>query len=191
VIVNCADAAQTDVSAGRLAVEKPGALHDAPGAPEQAGKEPAGKEPEKKRRMEAAVRKVRDVMTAEPIVLQRGQSIADAARAMRDNSVGAVLVVDGDALCGLVTDRDLVVRALAEAASADTAVGEVCSPDLVAVNAGDEAEEARRVMRENAVRRLPVMDDGHIVGIVSIGDLAVDRDEESTLADISAARPND
>ena len=59
---------------------------------------------------------VRDVMTAEPIVLQRDQSIADAARAMRDNAVGSVLVVDGDKLCGLVTDRDIVVRALAESA---------------------------------------------------------------------------
>lgn len=140
--------------------------------------------------MKATVRKVRDVMTAGPIVLQRNQSIVDAARAMRDNSVGAVLVVDGDALCGLVTDRDLVVRALAEAASPDSPVGEVCSPDLVAVDADDETEEAGRVMRENAVRRLPVMDDGHVVGIVSMGDLAVDIDEESALADISSARPN-
>lgn len=135
------------------------------------------------------MQKVRDVMSPEPIVLQRNQSIAEAARAMRDKAIGAVLVVDGETLCGLVTDRDLVVRALAESASPGAPVGQVCTPHLVAVDARDEVGEAARVMREHAVRRLPVMDDGHIVGIVSIGDLAVERDEESALADISTADP--
>lgn len=133
--------------------------------------------------------KVRDVMTAEPIVLQQDQSIADAAQAMRDNAVGAILVVDGDRLCGLVTDRDIVVRAVAEAAPLDSPVGRVVSPDLIAVGADDEADDAARVMQANAIRRLPVMDDGRIVGIVSIGDLAVSRGEDSALSDISAAEP--
>ena len=133
--------------------------------------------------------KVRDVMTAEPIVLQQDQSIADAAQAMRDNAVGAILVVDGERLCGLVTDRDIVVRAVAEAAPLDSPVGRVVSPDLIAVGADDEADDAARVMQANAIRRLPVMDDGRIVGIVSIGDLAVSRGEDSALADISAAEP--
>ena len=134
--------------------------------------------------------KVRDVMTSEPIVLQRDQSIADAAQAMRDHAVGSVLVVDGDTLCGLVTDRDLVVRALAESASPGSPVGDVCSPDLVAIDADDDVTDAARVMQANAVRRLPVMASGRIVGIVSIGDLAVTQDDASALADISAARPN-
>ncbi|MGA2825118.1 MAG: CBS domain-containing protein [Streptosporangiaceae bacterium] len=133
--------------------------------------------------------KVRDVMTAEPIVLQRDQSIADAARAMRDNDMGSVLVVDGDKLCGIVTDRDIVVRALAESAAPSSPIGTVCTPHLVAVEADDDTAEALRVMQDNAVRRLPVMDHGRIVGMVSIGDLAVEQDEESALADISAARP--
>ncbi|HEY4704024.1 MAG TPA: CBS domain-containing protein [Streptosporangiaceae bacterium] len=135
--------------------------------------------------------KVRDVMTAEPIVLQQDQSIADAAQAMRDASVGAVLIVDGDKLCGLVTDRDIVVRAVAESALPDSPVGQVVSPDLVAVGADDETADAARVMQDNAVRRLPVLDDGRIVGIVSIGDLAVSLGEDSALAQISAADPND
>ncbi len=133
---------------------------------------------------------VRDVMTAGPIVLQRDQSIADAARAMRDSAVGSVLVVDGDKLCGLVTDRDIVVRALAESADPSSPIGIVCTPHLVAVEAADDAAEALRVMQANAVRRLPVMDQGRIVGMVSIGDLAVGQDEDSALADISAARPS-
>jgi CBS domain-containing protein len=136
------------------------------------------------------VTKVRDVMTAEPIVLQQDQTIADAAQAMRDTAVGAVLVVDGDRLCGLITDRDIVVRAVAESAPPDSPVGPLVSPDLIAVGADDEADDAARVMQANAVRRLPVMDDGRIVGIVSIGDLAVSRGEDSALADISAAEPN-
>lgn len=134
--------------------------------------------------------KVRDVMTAEPIVLQQDQTIADAAQAMRDTAVGAVLVVDGDRLCGLITDRDIVVRAVAESAPPDTPVGPLVSPDLIAVGADDEAGDAARVMQAHAVRRLPVMDDGRIVGIVSIGDLAVSDGEDSALADISAAEPN-
>lgn len=134
--------------------------------------------------------KVRDVMTPEPIVVLWDQSIADAARAMRDNAVGSVLVVRGNTLCGLVTDRDIVVRALAESALPDSPVGEVCSPDLVAVNADDDADEAVHVMRENAVRRLPVMDNGRIVGMVALGDLAVEGGKQSALADISTARPN-
>jgi signal-transduction protein with cAMP-binding, CBS, and nucleotidyltransferase domain len=137
------------------------------------------------------VTKVRDVMTAEPIVLQQDQSIADAAQAMRDASVGAVLVVDGDKLCGLVTDRDIVVRAVAESAPADSPVGQVVSPDLVAVDADDETIDAARVMQDHAVRRLPVLGDGRIVGIVSIGDLAVSQGEDSALAQISAADPNE
>ena len=135
--------------------------------------------------------KVRDVMTAEPIVLQQDQSIADAAQAMRDSAVGAVLVVDGDKLCGLVTDRDIVIRAVAESARPDSPVGQVVSPDLVAVDADDGADDAARVMQANAVRRLPVLDDGRIVGIVSIGDLAVSQGEDSALADISAAEPSE
>jgi CBS domain-containing protein len=136
------------------------------------------------------VTKVRDVMTAEPIVLQQDQTIADAAQAMRDTAVGAVLVVDGDRLCGLITDRDIVVRAVAESAPPSAPVGPLVSPDLIAVEAGDDADDAARVMQAHAVRRLPVMDDGRIVGIVSIGDLAVSRGEDSALADISAAEPN-
>ncbi len=98
--------------------------------------------------------KVRDVMTAEPIVLQQDQTIADAAQAMRDTAVGAVLVVDGDRLCGLITDRDIVVRAVAESALPDSPVGPLVSPDLIAVGADDEADDAARVMQAHAVRRL-------------------------------------
>jgi CBS domain-containing protein len=106
--------------------------------------------------------KVRDVMTPGPIGVDYHQSIGTAARTMRDWGVGAVLVVSDQALYGLVTDRDLVVRA----------VGPLSSRDLVGVRADDDAAVAVALMREHAVRRLPVIEDGQVAGIVSLGDLA-------------------
>jgi CBS domain-containing protein len=134
--------------------------------------------------------KVRDVMSTDPIVLHQDETIADAARAMRANSVGAVLVADGDRLRGLVTDRDIVVRAVADDKGPQTPVAQVCSAEIVAVDAGEDAGEAVRLMREHAVRRLPVIDNGQLAGIVSLGDLAEAMDHDSALGQISAAAPN-
>jgi CBS domain-containing protein len=115
--------------------------------------------------------KVRDVMTPGPIGVDYYQSIADAARTMRDWGIGAVLVVHDQALRGLVTDRDLVIRALADAKSPDEPVGPLSSGDLIGVDADADVSLAARLMRENAVRRLPVLEDGQVAGVVSLGDL--------------------
>ena len=117
--------------------------------------------------------KVRDVMTPGPIGVDYHQSIGDAARTMRDWGVGAVLVVRGQALHGLVTARDLVVRAVAEARGPDEPVGPLASSDLIGVRADEDADVAERLMREHSVRRLPVIDDGQVAGVVSLGDLAL------------------
>ena len=117
--------------------------------------------------------KVRDVMTPGPIGVGYYQSIGEAARTMRDWGVGAVLVVNDQSLYGLVTDRDLVVRAVAEAKGPDEPVGPLSSGDLIGVDVDADAAEAARLMRENAVRRLPVIEDGQVAGLVSLGDLAV------------------
>jgi CBS domain-containing protein len=117
--------------------------------------------------------RVRDVMTPGPIGVDYGESIGDAARAMRDWGVGAVLVVRDGSLYGLVTDRDLVVRVLAGARGADEPVGLVCSTDVIGVDADADISVAARLMREHAVRRLPVLQDGQVTGIVSQGDLAL------------------
>ena len=136
-------------------------------------------------------KKIRDIMTPDPVGVYYDQTLAETARVMRDAGVGAVLVVNGDSLSGVVTDRDLVIRGLAEGAGPDSAVGPVCSAKLVGVDADAEVTEAERLMGENAVRRLPVIDDGQIVGIVSIGDLAASgTDEQSPLAAVSKAEPN-
>jgi CBS domain-containing protein len=117
--------------------------------------------------------KVRDVMTPGPVGVDYRQSIGDAARTMRDWGIGAVLVVRDGSLSGLITDRDLVIRAAAEASAADERVGPLSSGDLIGVNADADADEAARLMREHAVRRLPVIEDGQVAGIVSLGDLAL------------------
>jgi signal-transduction protein with cAMP-binding, CBS, and nucleotidyltransferase domain len=117
--------------------------------------------------------KVRDVMTPGPIGVDYDQTIGDAARAMRDWGIGAVLVVADQALYGLVTGRDLVVRAVAEAKGHDAAVGPLSTPNLIGVDVDAEVAEAERLMRDNAVRRLPVLEDGQVAGMVSLGDLAL------------------
>jgi CBS domain-containing protein len=90
-----------------------------------------------------------------------------------------------------VTDRDIVVRAVADTRdSAATAVGEICSPDLVTVAPHDDADTAVQRMRERPVRRVPVVEDGRPAGVLSVGDLAMERDQRSALADISAQPPN-
>jgi signal-transduction protein with cAMP-binding, CBS, and nucleotidyltransferase domain len=115
--------------------------------------------------------KVRDVMTPGPIGVDYYQSIGTAAQTMRDWGVGAVLVVNDQALYGLVTDRDLVVRAVAESRGPDEPVGPLSSRDLVGVHADEDTNVAVALMREHAVRRLPVIEDGQVAGIVSLGDL--------------------
>lgn len=135
---------------------------------------------------------VRDVMTSDPMTVEPLTSVQTVARMMRDENIGAVLVTEGEQLRGLVSDRDLVIRALAEGSDpGNTTVAEACSEDLVTVKPDDDLGLAVKVMREHSVRRVPVVDqERHAVGIVSIGDLAIERDPESALGDISAARPN-
>lgn len=135
--------------------------------------------------------KVREVMTSAPIALQSNAPIQEAARQMRDQGIGGVPVVDGDRIRGIVTDRDIVVRTLAEGRDPTTmSVGEICSSDLVFVGPEDDADQAVELMRMRAVRRIPVVEGSSLVGLISIGDMALDRDESSALADISAAPPN-
>jgi signal-transduction protein with cAMP-binding, CBS, and nucleotidyltransferase domain len=134
--------------------------------------------------------KVRDVMTPGPIGVDYYQSIGEAARTMRDWGIGAVLVVNDQALYGLITDRDLVVRAVAEAKGPDEAVGPLSTAGLIGVDVDAGTAEAARLMRLNAVRRLPVIEDGQVTGIVSLGDLAMHADAHplATVAGPRASR---
>jgi signal-transduction protein with cAMP-binding, CBS, and nucleotidyltransferase domain len=129
--------------------------------------------------------KVRDVMTPGPIGVDYDQSVGEAARAMRDWGVGAILVVSNGSLYGLVTDRDLVVRAVAEERGADEPVGPLSSANLIGVDADANVHEAMRLMRQHGVRRLPVLEDGQVAGIVSLGDLAMQDEPDLAFAQLS------
>jgi CBS domain-containing protein len=135
--------------------------------------------------------KIRDVMTSNPATCDVSDSAKDAAKAMRDGDFGAVIVLDGDQVSGIVTDRDIVVRVVAEGRDpGDTALREASSGSIETIGPDDSIDDAVQKMRDADVRRLPVVEGDEPVGIVSIGDLAVARDERSALADISAAAPN-
>jgi CBS domain-containing protein len=118
-------------------------------------------------------------------------TVAEAARRMREADIGDVIVLEDDRLYGIVTDRDIVVRTIAEGRDPATAkLGDICSRDMTTLNPTDTVEDAVRLMREKAIRRLPVVEKGKPVGIVSLGDLAVTQDPNSALGNISAASPN-
>ena len=134
---------------------------------------------------------IREVMTPNPVTIPADMSAADAARLMRDRDLGDVLVMEQDRVMGIITDRDIVVRVVASAQDpANVKVGDICSKELYTVEHTATVEEVIELMRGNAVRRVPVMDGVCPVGIVTIGDLAIERDRDSALADISAAPPN-
>jgi CBS domain-containing protein len=134
---------------------------------------------------------IREVMTTDPTTLAVSSSITEAARVMRDEDIGDVIVMDDGKLCGIVTDRDIVVRALADKRDpASTKLGDICSRDVTTLSPDDEVGDAVKLMTREALRRLPIVDDGRPVGIVSLGDLAVTHDPESGLADISSAPAN-
>jgi CBS domain-containing protein len=130
-------------------------------------------------------------MTPNPVTMGADTTVVEAARAMLDKDIGNVIVVDKNQVRGIVTDRDITVRVVAEGKDPNrVTLGEIASGDVAAVSPDDSVDKAVDMMRENAVRRLPVVEGGKPVGMVSIGDLAVQRDGKSALADISAAPPN-
>ena len=134
---------------------------------------------------------VQDVMTPNPVALEATASLVEAALAMRDFDVGAVLVLDNGQVRGIVTDRDIVVRAIANGNyPATVKLAEICSQELTTLSPTDSVEEAVALMRDKSIRRLPVVEHGHPVGIVSLGDLAIEKDPHSALSNISAAPPN-
>lgn len=135
---------------------------------------------------------IRDVMTPEPVTVATNTTLEQAARHMRDAGIGNVIVLEGEKITGILTDRDIVVRAVAEGWDpTQTPVGEVASRDLTTIAPDETVDAAVALMRERSIRRLPVVQSGRPVGIVSLGDLALERDPDSCLGEISAAPPND
>jgi CBS domain-containing protein len=125
---------------------------------------------------------IRDVMTPNPQSVESSSTIADAARLMRDNDVGSLPVVEDGKLTGVVTDRDIAVRAVAEGKDPQgTKVGDVLSKDVVTIDPQQDLDEALRLMARHQVRRLPVVEeDGRLVGIVAQADVAKHGDDRKT-----------
>jgi CBS domain-containing protein len=136
-------------------------------------------------------RTVEEIMTRDPRTVNADDHVIDAARIMRDSDIGDAVVMDGGQVTGIVTDRDIVVRGVAEGIDAQSAsVSDVCTTGVETIEPEASVDEALSRMREKDIRRLPVAKNGRPVGIISLGDLAVEREPESTLADISAASPD-
>ena len=116
---------------------------------------------------------IQDAMTASPTTVESGTTAQEAARTMGTENVGSLPIVDDGRLVGVVTDRDLAIRVLAEGKTGDTPVGEIASKDVVTIDPQQSLEEAARLMAEHQLRRLPVVEeDGKLVGILAQADLA-------------------
>ena len=130
-------------------------------------------------------------MTTNPRTVNVDDTVKDAAVVMRDSDIGDVIVIEDGQVSGILTDRDIAVRAVAEGLDADsTPVSDICTSGIEAMEPDASVDDALRKMRDEDIRRLPVVKNGRPVGIISLGDLAVDREPDSTLADISAAAPD-
>jgi CBS domain-containing protein len=133
---------------------------------------------------------IRDVMTPNPRTLTPDDTIQNAARAMRDEDTGAIPIVENGRPVGMVTDRDIVVRAVADGGELNRRLGDIITSGIVSVSPDMSTREAGQLMSEHQVRRLPVVEGDRLVGIVSLGDLAVkegkDKRSGDTLQSISA-----
>jgi CBS domain-containing protein len=124
--------------------------------------------------------KVRDIMTTGVETAAPDSSLKEIAILMRDEDVGAIPIVESEELTGIITDRDIVVRCIAAGNDpAETEAGEIVSEELVTVGGDDDVQEAVRIMADHQVRRLPVVESGRLVGMVSLGDIAVKESESS------------
>ena len=124
---------------------------------------------------------IRDVMTSGPASSEPTATVVDAARIMAQEDVGPVPVVEGGRVVGMVTDRDIVVRVIAEGRDPNsTTIGEIASGDVVTVEPDTDLDEALTLMSSRQVRRLPVVENGELVGIVAQADVARAVDEART-----------
>ncbi len=135
---------------------------------------------------------VGQLMEAQVVTVDAADTIREAARRMRAADIGDVIVVEHGRLQGILTDRDIVIRVVAAERDAEVTVcGQVSSPEVHRVMSSTPLPEALALMRRHALRRLPVVDGDHVSGVISLADIAVERDPESLLAGISGAPSTD
>ena len=136
---------------------------------------------------------VRDAMTGDPRSIGATASVVEAARLMREAHIGSLPITDGDKLVGMITDRDITTRVVAEAADPNaTSVGDVYSQDLISVEPDDDLKEAVQLMARHQLRRLPVVENDRLVGIVAQADIALADDQKETGELVEAiSKPSD
>jgi CBS domain-containing protein len=132
---------------------------------------------------------VRDAMTENPRSIGASASVVEAARLMRDEHIGSLPITDDEELVGMITDRDITTRVVAEAADPKmTSVGDVVSRDLISIEPDEDLEEAVQLMASHQVRRLPVVENGRLVGIVAQADVALNlRENEQRTGELVEA----
>jgi CBS domain-containing protein len=124
---------------------------------------------------------VRDLMTQNPRAVRPDDSVVDAARVLRDENVGSLPVIDGDRLIGMVTDRDITLRVVAEARDpGSVSVQEIASRNPVTAESTIDLDDALRLMARHQVRRLPVTEEGRLVGILAQADVAAEVGDKQT-----------
>ncbi len=124
---------------------------------------------------------IRDAMTGDPRSIGASATVVEAARLMREEHVGSLPITDDERLVGMITDRDITTRVVAEAADLETtSVGDVYSRDPISVEPDKDLEEALQLMARHQVRRLPVVENGRLVGIVAQADIALSENETKT-----------
>jgi CBS domain-containing protein len=145
------------------------------------------------RRGDTMAKSVRDAMTENPRSIGASASVVEAARMMREEHIGSLPITDDEQLVGMITDRDITTRVVAEAGDPKmTSVGDVYSKDLISVEPGKDLEEALRLMARHQVRRLPVVENGRLVGIVAQADIAREENEKRTGELVEAiSKPSD
>jgi CBS domain-containing protein len=137
------------------------------------------------------VRQIRDVMTSSPETVDVSAAIRDAASALERSDIGSIIATDGGHVRGVVTDRDIALRVVAAGRQpASTKVTDVMTPAPAVISPTATVQEAVALMRQHDVRRLPVVDSGRPVGVVSLGDLSTSSEARQLLEDISTAPPN-
>ena len=134
---------------------------------------------------------VADVMTRDPVAMDGKEPVAKAAAAMRDHGIGTVVVMKDGTPCGVVTDRDITVKAVATGSDpSKMPLEQICSKSVVAVSPNQSVDDAVQVMKSHDVKRVLVMEGKELKGIVSLGDLASRGMEGDLERDLSRARAN-
>ena len=129
-------------------------------------------------------RRCREIMTRNVKTAHRKMTLQEVARLMREGDMGAMPVVEDGKLIGIVTDRDIVVRAIAEGKSAETQIGDVMTTEIFSAKEDDFAFEAIRLMGDKQVRRIPVITDaGELAGIIAMADIALEMEDEREIAE--------